>query len=140
MGRDYREHLRTAVGSSAAPYGYTLATWTTGAVLSHTYGVPTTIDALLFMAGAVLAFAVVGAVAFGGMGTRFAHAPREAALWGSFHFLSVGGAIGAAALVSYLVAGGAGWALGPFSSTTTYLLILGAQFSVADRRDPEERR
>jgi hypothetical protein len=138
VGRDYREHLRTAVGSSAAPYGYTLATWTTGAALSHAYGVPTSLDALLFMAGAVLAFAMVGAIAFGGMGTRFAHAPREAALWGSFHFLSVGGAIGAAALVAYLVAGGAGWVLGPFASTTTYLLVLGAQFSAADRRDREE--
>jgi hypothetical protein len=139
VGRDYRKHLRTAVGSSAAPYGYTLATWTTGAALSHAYGVPTSLDALLFMAGAVLAFAMVGAIAFGGMGTRFAHAPREAALWGSFHFLSVGGAIGAAALVAYLVAGRAGWVLGPFASTTTYLLVLGAQFSAADRRDLEDR-
>jgi membrane protein implicated in regulation of membrane protease activity len=139
VGRDYREHLRTAVGSSAAPYGYTLATWTTGAALSHAYGVPTTIDALLFMLGAVLAFALVGAVAFGGVGTRFANAPREAALWGSFHFLSVGGAIGAATVVSYLVAGGVGWVLGPFASTTTYLLVLGAQFSAADKRSPEDR-
>lgn len=139
VGSDYREHLRTAVGSSAAPYGYTLATWTTGAVLTHAYGLPTTIEALLFMLGAVLAFAVVGAAAFGGMGTRFAHAPREAALWGSFHFLSVGSAIGAAALASYLVAGSAGWVLGPFASTTIYLLVLGAQFSAADRRSPEDR-
>ena len=139
VGRDYREHLRTAVGSSAAPYGYTLATWTTGAVLTHAYGLPTTIDALLFMAGAVLAFAVVGVGAFGGMGTRFAHAPREAALWGSFHFLSVGGAIGAAALVSYLLGGRVGWTVAPFASTVTYLLVLGAQFSAADRRDPRER-
>jgi hypothetical protein len=63
---EYREHLRTAVGSSAAPYGYTLATWTTGAVLTHAYGVPATTDALLFMTGAILAFALLGVVAFGG--------------------------------------------------------------------------
>ena len=137
---DYREHLRTAVGSSAAPYGYTLATWTTGAVLTHAYGIPTTTDALLFMTGAVLAFAILGVVAFGGMGKRFAHAPREAALWGSFHFLSVGAAIGAAALVGSLVDGRAvGWALGPFASTTTYLMVLGAQFSAADRRNTENQ-
>ncbi len=49
LGGDYREHLHTAVGSSAAPYGYTLATWTTGAVLTHAYGIPATTDALLFM-------------------------------------------------------------------------------------------
>jgi hypothetical protein len=92
-----------------------------------------------FFLGAVLAFAVVGILAFGGMGTRFAHAPREAALWGSFHFLSVEGAIGAAALVSYLLGGRVGWAVAPFASTVTYLLVLGAQFSAADRRDPRER-
>jgi hypothetical protein len=45
LGRDYREHLRTAVGSSAAPYGYTLATWTSGAVLTHAYGLPTAMEA-----------------------------------------------------------------------------------------------
>ncbi len=139
LGKDYREHLRTAVGSSAAPYGYTLATWTTGAVLTHAYGVPTAVDALLFMAGAVLAFASVGAMAFGGMTTRFANAPRQAALWGSFHFLSVGGAIGAAALVSYVLTGSVGWLVAPFASTVTYLLVLGAQFSVADERDLNDR-
>lgn len=139
VGKDYREHLRTAVGSSAAPYGYTLATWTTGAVLTHAYGVPTALVALLFMAGAVLAFAAVGVVAFGGVSTRFAHAPRQAALWGSFHFLSVGGAIGAAALVTYLLTRGVGWLAAPFAATVTYLLVLGAQFAVADERDFDRR-
>ncbi len=139
VGKDYREHLRTAVGSSAAPYGYTLATWTTGAVLMHAYGVPTTLDALLFMFGAVLAFASVGVVAFGGVTTRFAPAPRQAALWGSFHFLSVGGAIGAAALVTYFLSGGVGWLVAPFASTVTYLLVLGAQVSAAHERELEDR-
>ena len=126
------------MGSSAAPYGYTLATWTTGAVLTHAYGIPTAVDALLFMSGAVLAFAAVGAAAFGGLNAHFAHSPRQAALWGSFHFLSVGGAIGAAALVTYLLAGPAGWLLAPFASTVGYLLIVGVQFSAADERRPED--
>jgi hypothetical protein len=135
---DYRQHLRTAVDSSAVPYGNTLATFTSGAVLTHAYGIPTAMDALLFMAGAVLAFASVGAVAFGGLTTRFAHAPRQAALWGSFHFLSVGGAIGAATLVSYFLSGGVGWLAAPFASTVTYLQVLGAQFSAADERGPKD--
>ena len=87
----------------------------------------------------MLAIALVGAVAFGGMGTRFAHAPREAALWGSFHFLSVGSARRVAAFVSYLLGGRVGWTLAPFTSTVTYLLMLGAQFSAADMRDPQKR-
>lgn len=139
VGTDYGEHVRTAVGSSAAPYGYTLASWTTGAVLMHAYGVPTAIDTLLFMCGAVLAFAAVGAVAFRGMTTQFAHAPRQAPLWDSFHFFSVGGAIGATALVTYLLSGGVGWLLGPFASTAAYLLILGTQVSAAHEREQKDR-
>jgi hypothetical protein len=45
---------------SVAPYGYTLTVWTSGAVLTHARGIPSTADALLFMLGAVLGFALVG--------------------------------------------------------------------------------
>lgn len=140
MGGGYREHLRTAVGSAAAPYGYTLATWTTGAALMQTYGLPTIVDALLFMGGAVLAFALVGMVAFGGVTTRFAHAPHQAPLWGSFHLFSVGGAIGTAALATYLFSGHIGWLLAPFGSTVTYLLILGVQVSAGHERERKDQR
>jgi hypothetical protein len=63
----YRKNLRMAVGSSAGPYGYTLATWTTGAVLTNARGIPDTLATLTFMGGAVLGFAFVGALAFGGL-------------------------------------------------------------------------
>jgi hypothetical protein len=51
---------------SIAPYGYTLTVWTSGAVLTHARGIPTTVDALLFMVGAVVGFALVGVASFGG--------------------------------------------------------------------------
>ncbi|MGF1473389.1 MAG: hypothetical protein ACFB50_16840 [Rubrobacteraceae bacterium] len=139
MDGSYWEHLRTAVGSAVAPYGYTLATWTTGAVLMQAYGLPATVDALLFMGGAVLAFALVGMVAFGGVTTEFAHAPSRAPLWGSFHFFSVGGAIGTTVLATYLFSGHIGWLLTPFASTATYLLILGVQVSVGHGRERRHR-
>lgn len=129
----YRKSLRTAVGASAAPYGYTLATWTTGAVTAHAQGAPSALDALVFMAGAVLGFAFVGALAFGGVSKRFAPEPRESPLWGSFHFLSVGVAIGVAWLVSHVLRGDLAWGVTSFLSTTLYLLILGVQFAVAER-------
>jgi hypothetical protein len=47
-------------GRRAAPYGYTLATWTTGAVLTNARGIPGTLAALTFMIGAVLGFALSG--------------------------------------------------------------------------------
>lgn len=57
---EYRRNLRAALGASAGPYGYTLTIWTTGAVLIHAFGMPSPLDAFLFMAGAVVAFAFVG--------------------------------------------------------------------------------
>jgi hypothetical protein len=37
------------VGSSAAPYVYTLATWTSGAVLTSARGIPNTVPVLTFV-------------------------------------------------------------------------------------------
>src|ERR671919_2958631 len=100
----YRNRLRVTLGSSAAPYGYTLATWTSGAVLTSARGLPNAAAALTFMVGAVLGFAFVGALAFGGVTAHFDRDPGETPLvWGSFHFLSVAAAIGGAWLVSYFV-------------------------------------
>ena len=94
LHKDYRNNLRTTLGSSAAPYGYTLATWTSGAVFIHVRGVPNTLEAITFMVGAVVGFALVGVLAFGGLTKHFDREPSEGNLiWGSFHFFSVGAAI-----------------------------------------------
>ena len=129
----YRQRLRITLGSSAAPYGYTLATWTTGAVLTHAHGIPDALAALTFMFGAVLGFAFVGALAFGGVTRHFDRDHGETPLvWGSFHFLSVAVAIGAAVLVTYLVESFfLAWPLGGFLSTATYLLVTGAESTMA---------
>ncbi len=132
----YRKKLRTTVGSSAAPYGYTLAIWTTGAVLTNARGIPDTLAAFAFMAGAVLGFALVGALAFGGITKHFDQDHGDAPLiWGSFHFFSIGAAIGVAALVAYFVESFIAWPLGAFLSTTTYLLVAGAESAIAYRWD-----
>ena len=133
--RNYKDNLRIAVGSSAAPYGYTLATWTTGAVLIHERGLPDTLDALLFMVGAVLGFAFVGALAFGGLRAHYTTRKREAALWGSFHFPSVGLAIGATWLASYALPNDLAWPLGAFSSTAAYLLAMGLEVTLTEVQD-----
>lgn len=128
----YRENLRTAVGASSAPYGYTLATWTSGAVLTHALGSPDTLDVLLFMVGAILGFALVGALALGGIRKPIAGGSRQSALWGDFHFLSVGLAIGAAWLAAFALNDALAWCVGAFSSTATYLLVVGVQLTVAE--------
>lgn len=142
MLRDYyRKRLRTLVGSSAAPYGYTLATWTSGAVLMSVNGTPNLPDVLAFMVGAVLGFALVGALAFGGVGKRFDRDPGGAPpMWGSFHFLSVGLAIGVAALVAHYAGGFIAWPLGGFLFTTAYLLAAGAESALAYGWDRRKQR
>ena len=136
----YRERLRGTVGSSAAPYGYTLATWTTGSVLTNAHGMPDALAALAFMAGAVLGFAFVGTLAFGRVTRRFDRGRGEAyPVWGSFHFFSVGAAIGVAALVARYVEGFGAWPLTAFLYTT-YLLIAAAESAIAHGWDHRQRR
>jgi hypothetical protein len=134
----YGRNLRTAIGVSGGPYGYTLSTWTTGSVLINSNGIPSTLDALMFMVGAVVAFALVGTIAFGGISARFREEPRESALWGNFHFLSVGLAIGAAALLAHYLHGRIAWPVASFFSTIAYLVALGVELTAADERDLEQ--
>jgi hypothetical protein len=76
-------------------------------------------------------------LAFGNVTRRFAPEPRNAPLWGSFHFLSVGLAIGSAALVARYVEARIVWSLVPFLATAIYLLVLAAQFTAAEgNREP----
>ena len=136
----YRQRLRTLLGSSAAPYGYTLATWTSGAVLTSAQRIPNVLDVLLFMVGAVLGFAFVGALAFGGI-TKHLDQDHGAAplIWGSFHFFSVGLAIGVAALTAHNAEGLVAWPLGGFLFTSTYLLVAGAESALAYGWDHRQR-
>lgn len=130
--RRYGRCLRSAVGSSAAPYGFTLAVWTTGAVIIDARGLPSSLNALAFAAGAVLAFALVGFLAFGDLTGENGEQQPKTSLWGNFHFLSVGLAIGAAVIITNILNTDLVWLLGSFASTACYLLALGAEFTVAD--------
>jgi hypothetical protein len=134
IGRRYGRSLRAAVGSSAAPYGFTLAVWTTGAVIIDSQGLPSAINALSFAAGSVLAFAFIGFMAFGDFTGDNGEKRPKTSLWGNFHFLSVGLAIGAAVLVTSLVHTDLVWLLATFASTACYLLALGAEFTAAEGR------
>jgi hypothetical protein len=127
----YRTALRATIAASAAPYGYTLTIWTSGAVLSHARGIPNSGEALLFLCGAVLAFAVIGGLAFGGFWERPQVEPARAVAWGGLHLFSVGLAIGGATLVAHLVENIAAWPIGGFLATTIYLTASALQLSLA---------
>jgi hypothetical protein len=128
----YRSALRATVAASAAPYGYTLTIWTSGAVLSHAHGIPSAAEALLFLVGAVAAYALVGGLAFGGFSGQVIPEPARAVVWGGLHFFSVGLAIAAAALVAEVVGEPAAWPLGAFLATALSLLGSASQLAVAN--------
>jgi hypothetical protein len=127
----YKSALRVTVASSAAPYGYTLTIWTSGAVLSHARGIPNAGEALLFLAGAVTAYALIGGLAFGGLSEQLVPEPGRAAVWGGLHFVSVALAIGGASLVAHFVTDALAWLLGGFLVTGLYLVASAAQLTIA---------
>jgi hypothetical protein len=127
----YRTALRATIAASAAPYGYTLTIWTSGAVLSHARGIPNSGDALLFLCGAVAGFALVGGIAFGGFSEHVVAQPARAVAWGGMHLFSVGLAIGAATLVAHLVEDVAAWPIVGFLATTIYLTASALQLTFA---------
>jgi len=133
----YRRALQGALAASAAPYGYTLTIWTSGGVLAHTRGIPDAWGALLFMAGAVSGFAIVGLVGYGGFGPMRPGRRAPFSLWQALHFLAVGAAIGAAALIGRVVHSPAAWLLGGMCATVLYLGVAGAQLAFAPRADTE---
>jgi hypothetical protein len=135
-GAGYRGHLRAVVAASAAPYGYTLTLWTAGAVTSHAaHGLPSALDAVLMLAGAVVGFGAVGAYAFEGINrvlTPGDHA--EVRVWGGMHLPSVGSSIALVTIITSSVHGHFVWPVVGFTATTTYLLVIGVQFWFATRR------
>ncbi len=132
LGR-YRADLRSIIGSSSAAYGYTLTIWSTGSVLSHFYGPPSPPEVFTFFGGSVLAFAMVGLLAFGGVTVEFGGGGGgRVELWGSFHFLSVRAAVGVAWLAASYAPSFPGWPLGVFLATAVYFSVVGAENTVAD--------
>jgi hypothetical protein len=79
-----------------------------------------------------VAFALVGALAFGGVRGHFGDHPKRIQLWGSFHFLSVGLAVGAAYLVGTYAPDALGWPAGAFAATATYLIVVGFESAAAN--------
>ncbi len=119
---------------SAAPYGYTLTIWTSGAVATHQHGTPSAWEALLFLLGAVLGFGLTAAVAHGSPAATFgSDRDRPVRLWGGLHLVSVGAAIGISAAVAMQVGNPLVWLLVGFLATTVYLTLIAAQFTLAER-------
>jgi hypothetical protein len=126
----YRRALRATVAAAAAPYGYTLTVWTSGAVVAHERGIPNALGAILFALGAMIGFGLVGLIAYGGIGRRTLPAPAAFSVWQSIHVLGIGAAIALAFAVSKLIDHDAAWLVAGFAATTVYLLAAGVPHAI----------
>jgi hypothetical protein len=119
--------------NNAAAYGYSVTITATFGVLSTTRGTPGVMQILAFVAGAVLAFAVVEAVASGGYRHEMEEEPSSIrALGSSISVFSVGGALGLVFALTWLVGGVAVWPLRSFLATVSYLLAFALEITIAD--------
>lgn len=109
-------------------------------MLSSAYGSPGPPQVFAFLVGAVIAFAVVGTLAFGGVRQEFDQPESTIELFGSFHFVSVALAVAAAWLAARLLPVSFGWPLGAALATAVYLLVVGAEHAVAEAFDGRSSR
>ena len=103
--KSYRPGLRSVVGASATAYGYTLTVGpTSNAVNRQLTDHRSRWRCSCSAAGAIAAFALVGALAFGGMTEHFAaSSPKDRVSWAASGSFRRGLAVGAAYLVGAFV-------------------------------------
>jgi hypothetical protein len=126
----YRTGLRSAGGSAALPYGYTVTMWSSGQVLIHFHGAPTLPLVWLFAGGALAAFGLLQ------LATRSAHAPAQDLQFGdSANWLRAGAiqAIAVATSLTAVTAAGSllppalSWLVGGMATVVGYLGITGLE-------------
>ena len=145
------EHLRRGLGEStrhnSLAYGYSLALTGSFGVLTILAGTPNVGDIFAFAVGAALTFSIANAAVTEGFTTKVEDEPPIVlALGTSFSFVSISAAIGAAALLGWVLPDWIGWAVGAFAASLTYLLITALEFvlaravrSMTGRTDLKER-
>jgi hypothetical protein len=127
-----RRHLRASVVGSAAPYGYTLTIFGAGSVAEDLIGKPHLLEVLLYVAGAVAGFLLVGAVAFGRLRVSLSKPDTgPEAIWGHAHLLSAGAAICSAWAFLQVLDSDVAWLVVGFLATTVYLLLDAVQTTLA---------
>jgi hypothetical protein len=121
--------LGTIVSASAAPYGYTVSLWSSGAMLIHFRHSPDVAEIFLFAAGALTGFALLGLRARPILQSSGSiEGPGDRVVTGALHWFSVGVAVGAVALVAEIPSWVA-WPLGSLTATTLFLLCSSLQLA-----------
>jgi hypothetical protein len=135
--KSLEQAFATMLEASAAPYGYTISVWSSGALLMHFRGQPSVAEVFAFVAGAVAGFAALGAVGRRVIRRAEPISPGPSRVWaGAMHWLAVGVAVGAAALIAQLP-GWTAWPLASAGATVVYLALTALELAIATRAASE---
>jgi hypothetical protein len=133
FGPSYRSGLGASTRENAGAFAFSIMITSSFGAVSALGAKPHVWEMFLFAAGAVAGFVLVA-----GLGRLLDDPEAEAErtsvvlLASVISFLSVLGAVGAAALVAWLLSGGAAWALGGFAAVAAFLLLNGLEYAFAE--------
>jgi hypothetical protein len=132
--RAMRSSLARIVRASAAPYGYMLTIWSFTAVLVQFHGTPGAGDLLIFVAGAIAGFNLMGVVSLAvTANARPVACSRDRVLAGLLDPVAVGAVVGAVSAIS-VIHGWLPWLVGLLAATVLYLLIASVQLALLAAR------
>jgi hypothetical protein len=133
-GSEERQALTTVLRGSAVPYGYTLTVLASHSILANRHGGPDVIEILLFVAGAIVGFATLAAVAQSRSQRPLQPGRGDVIRAGMIHVFAIGAAFGASVLIA-LIPGLLAWPLGAFAATVLYLSIVSLEIDLTSRID-----
>ncbi len=128
---NFGKALAEVVSKAGIPYGYTLTIWSTGALCIGRFGLPSTTEVFLFLAGGTGAYCGLALFVTRGGTVRAARSP--AALWENvFAVPAIGATYGLDRVVS---SPGANFLLSPFVATVVYIVGLAILVSWVTSRE-----
>ena len=127
----YRAALQMTLRTTAAAYGYTLTIATSSAALLTVHGKPRTGDLFLFVAGGLIAFALLE-VLLAAAPPSEERVEQVFPFAGSLNFVSVAGALGASIGLAHAIGPELAWLVAPLAATAVYMLLVAAQLTIVD--------
>src|ERR687883_1906030 len=116
--RAYVRGLATSITTNVPAYGYSILVTSSILVVAADHHTPHVVDAFLYLLGATLGFAVVGALAAIAFEEEQMdeHSPLTVVFGSALSLLSVGGGFGVVVVISHNVGGWGVWILAPFGA------------------------
>jgi hypothetical protein len=135
FAQHYVHGLRGAIRHNAPALAFSLMSTSSFGVVWSSEGTPSIGEVYAFVAGAVLGFAAVLAVAtaaFRSISIIEAEPGRVLVVGSALALGSTAVGIGAATLVGALVDGLLAWSLAPFGACVVFLLVVGLEFAIVE--------